>query len=518
LEPAVLPPLAVIALNRMGFGPRPGDIEAFEKLGSNNDERLEACIEQQLHPETIDDSNAEARMLAAGYETLGKTREQLWADYHKGSPGGSSPTIQERSLPFWEVERSTYLRAIYSRRQLYEVLAGFWHDHFSVFGFDYWQAPVWPHYDRDIIRAHVFGNFREMLETVATSFPMMIYLDGFENTVSGPNENFARELFELHTLGAENYLGVIRQNEVPLDADGLPVGYVDDDVYESTRAFTGWGIDFDTGAFEYFTERHDRFQKYALGRFLRADQAALKDGRDVLDAVATHPGTARHVSRKLCRRLIADDPPESVVTAAAEVFLTQKEAPDQLRQVVGTILRSHEFRTTWGQKVKRPFEFAVSCCRAVDADLPFGVFHPPSSYLITLVLQAGQPLFQWPSPDGYPDRREKWIGSNAYVGRWQIANWINDVKNWSGTANHVPFDPFAAMPAEVRSARAVADFWIQRILGRPMSGVARNEVIEFMARGRDPETDLGGFDDPLLRERVWGTIAVIMTSPDFLLR
>src|SRR5690606_2214012 len=147
-------------------------------------------------------------------------------------------------------------------------------------------------------------------------------------------------LFELHTLGAENYIGVRRQDEVPRDTDGEPVAYVDDDVYESTRAFTGWGVNFDTGAFEYFPDRHDRFQKYVLGRFLRVDQPSLKDGTDVLDAVAYHPGTARHISRKLCRRLIADDPPQRVVEEAAGVFLAHRDSPDQLRQVVRAILRS----------------------------------------------------------------------------------------------------------------------------------------------------------------------------------
>src|SRR5690606_660885 len=108
---------------------------------------------------------------------------------------------------------------IYSRRQLTAVLADFWHNHFNVFGAEYWSAPMWVHYDRDVIRANLLGNFRKMLEDVGTSFPMMLYLDGYGNTVSGPNENYARELFELHTLGAENYLGVRRQNEVPLDSE-----------------------------------------------------------------------------------------------------------------------------------------------------------------------------------------------------------------------------------------------------------------------------------------------------------
>jgi uncharacterized protein (DUF1800 family) len=509
----VLPPLGVIALNRMGFGPRPGDLEAFEALGTSDSARLEAYIEQQLNPDSIDDSEVVARLAAGKFTTLNKTREQLWVDHHVGPPGGPEPDGTKRLEPFWETERSTFIRAIYSRRQLASVLTDFWHNHFNVFGADYWSAPFWVHYDRDIIRAHILGNFRHFLETVAKSFPMMLYLDGYGNAVAGPNENFARELFELHGLGAENYLGVRRQDEVPFDSERRPVGYVDDDVYESTRAFTGWGIDFNTGEFRYYSERHDRFQKYVLGRFLRADQAPLKDATDVLDLVAAHPGTARFICRKLCRRLIADDPPQRVVTEAAAVFLAQKDAPDQIKQVVRTILRSPEFRTTWGQRVKRPFEFAVSAFRATGTELSFELYHQPSEYFMSLYAQAGQALFRWTTPDGYPDTREKWLGSNPFVGRWRIANWLCEVKNW-WDRSYKPFDPIAQMPSNVRSATAIVDYWLQRIVARPISEAARREMVEFMARGRDPLMEWRGFDDDPLRERVWGTIALILTSPE----
>lgn len=511
-----LPPLAVIALNRMGFGPRPGDLEAFQALGNTDAARLEAWIEQQLYPDAIDDTDLNNRLAAGKFATLGKTREQLWADHNLGPPGGPAPDGAKRLEPFWETERSTFLRAIYSRRQLASVLTDFWHNHFNVFGPDYWSAPMWVHYDRDIIRANLLGNFRQFLEAVAKSFPMMLYLDAYGNTVAGPNENYARELFELHGLGAENYLGVRRQDEVPVDSQKRPVGYVDDDVYESTRAFTGWSVDLTTGEFRYYPERHDRFQKYVLGKFLRADQSPLKDGNDVLDLVARHPGTARFVARKLCRRLIADDPPQRIVTEAADVFLAQADAADQLRQVVRTILRSPEFRTTWGQRVKRPFEFIVSCFRATGAELGFALYHQPSEYFMSLFAQAGQPLFRWTTPDGYPDVRDKWIGSNPFVGRWRLANWLCDVKNW-WDRSYQPFDPIAQMPASVRSSAAIADYWIQRILGRPVSTRTRQEIVEFMARGRDPEMDWRGFDDDQLRERAWGTIAVILNSPDNLL-
>jgi uncharacterized protein (DUF1800 family) len=513
--PVPLPSVATVALNRMGFGPRPGDVEAFEALGATDQARLEAYVDQQLNPGAISDAEVEQRLAAAGFSTLGKTRAQLWAD-HAVSPGGD--VWATRIRPFQETERAAFIRATYSRRQLVEVLADFWHNHFQVYGPDFWAGPTWVHYDRDIVRAGMLGNFRKLLEDVATSFQMLLFLDNHNNVVAGPNENYARELFELHGLGAENYLGIRRQDEVPEDAGGQPVGYVDDDVYEATRAFTGWGVDFGTGEFVYTASQHDRFQKYVLGRFLRSDQVSLKDGRDVLDLVAFHAGTARHVARKLCRRLVSDTPPDRLVEEAAAVFRARKDDANQLREVVRTILLSPEFRTTWGQKAKRPFEFAVGCLRATGAELSFAFGHEPSDHFMRAYFQAGQPLYQWTTPDGYADVKEKWLGSNAIVGGWKIVNWLADVKNW-WDGRFVLFDPFAIMPATAKTPRAIAEFWISRLLpGRSIPEATRREIVEFMARGRQPDLELTGFQDQLTRERVWGLIALVLMVPENLLR
>ncbi|MGD9253679.1 MAG: DUF1800 family protein, partial [Holophagae bacterium] len=280
------PPLAaVIALNRMGFGPRPGDVTDFVSLGGNDAARLEAYVDQQLNPAGIDDSACSVRIAAAGFTTLNKSQAQLWQDHVEADVSWS-----ERMQPYFEVERLTFLRAVHSKRQLVEVLADFWHNHFNVYGYEYWIGPLWSYWDRDVIRANLLGNFRQMLGAVAASPCMLYYLDNYTNTSAGPNENWARELFELHTLGAENYLGVKRQIDVPVDGTGNPIGYVDDDVFEATRCFTGWTFDFDTGLFEYHSEYHDHFQKTVLGSYLPPNQAALADGQDVLDAVAFHPG------------------------------------------------------------------------------------------------------------------------------------------------------------------------------------------------------------------------------------
>ncbi len=256
-------PLSIIALNRMAFGPRPGDLEAFEALGNTEDEQFEAYVEQQLDPGSIDDSDLDSKL--AGFPTLQKSVSELWTEHLLGA--GGDYLIQNQ--PFHESEAAVFVRAVHSRRQLVQVLGDFWFNHFNVFPEDVLVTSVFSHYEQDVIRAHALGNFREMLEAVATSPAMLFYLDNVASRNSGPNENFSRELFELHTLGAENYLGVGLQSEVPKDEAGNPIGYVDADVFEATRCFTGWTFDDDVGAFLYRSDWHDRFQKNVLGGFFR---------------------------------------------------------------------------------------------------------------------------------------------------------------------------------------------------------------------------------------------------------
>ncbi|NUQ60730.1 MAG: DUF1800 domain-containing protein [Anaerolineales bacterium] len=382
-------PMAILALSRLTFGARPGDVEAFNALGATDDERLSNFVAQQLNPDSIDDSDFENRYAGAGFETLHKTHEQLYADHIANNPYDSNDDIywDWYSKPAYELADATLLRAVYSKKQLAELLADFWHNHFNVY---FWQddgVPLLVSYNRDVLRKHMLGNFRQMLEAVAKHPSMLYYLNQNNSNDAGPNENFARELFELHTLGAENYLGVRDPNSVEKDANGIAVGYVDNDVYEAARCLTGWRVDDDlgdwedgvekTGNFLYYKPWHDRFNKLILGQYIPADQEDLKDGHDVLDLLASHPGTARFICRKLCRRFISDAPPESIVQAAADTFLQHKDAPDQLRRVMETILLSAEFKAGWGGKVKRPLEAVVSMMRALNSEFirPPGGFH-----------------------------------------------------------------------------------------------------------------------------------------------
>ena len=512
--------LEILALSRLSFGICPGDIESFLALGGNDDERLRAYVEQQLNPDSIDDTEFENRYSAVGFETLHKSLEELYADHIANNPYDSNDDSywDWYSLPARELLDATILRAVYSRKQIVELLADFWHNHFNVY---FWQddgVPLLVSYNRDVLRKHMLGNFRQMLEAVASHPSMLYYLNQNNSSDAGPNENFARELFELHTLGAENYLGVRDPNTVEKDANGISIGYVDNDVYEAARCLTGWRIEDDiyeyedniekTGRFLYYKPWHDRFNKLVLGQYIPADQEDLKDGRDVLDLLAYHPGTARFIARKLCRRFISDTPPDSVVQAAAAAFTEFRDAPDQLKRVMDTILLSDEFKQTWGQKIKRPFEASISMIRALNSD-----FTRAPSGIAWMTGMMGQPIFERRSPDGYPDVKEAWANSMSILYRWNFA--VSITENWMDEEDQgrsIKTDVYNQTPSEIRSAEGLADFWINRLLGRPLSDENRNAVIAVMAQEYGAQDQL---PDDHVQYVLPGMIEVLLMSPDF---
>lgn len=519
-----LPDLATVVFGRLAFGARAAERESLVNLGETDEARLQAWVETQLAPDTLDDSEFETRYQQAGFVTLEKSLEQLVLDHIVNNPYGDNDDRhwQWFQLPSEELVEATFLRAVYSRKQFQELLADFWHNHFNVYGWDEALLPAFVSYDREVIRAHLFGNFRQFLEAVASHPAMLFYLNNRSNSDAGPNENFARELFELHTLGAENYLGVRDPQTVEKGPDGLAVGYVDNDVYEAARCFTGWRVDDDlwdgeeevgtTGAFLYYRPWHDRFNKIILGKYLPADQPDLQDGRDVLDLLASHPGTARFISRKLCRRFVSDHPSESLVSAAAQVFLEAREAPDQLCQVYRVILFSAEFRAAWGEKLKRPFELAASLLRALNADfnrLPGG-----ARWAYELM---GQPLFGHHPPDGYPDTAPAWTNSMAMLFGWNFIigvteNWFNDDQT---PEKRLQVDLRAETPAELRSAQAIVDYWIQRLFGQPLPEASRQALIDFLRETAAAEADLS---DDHLNWRLPGMVELALMAPELRLR
>ncbi len=475
----------LFVLNRLGYGARAEEYTALEKnsvaawleeqlSAPQEDEqpvktRLEACKLRIKYDAVADKWPAmdEMRPLSA----LAKPIEELWRvfDPEKQTNG------QERSRPRNEVIAATMLRAVYSRFQLQEVMAQFWHDHFHVNAFtDDHIAAALPIYDRDIIRKHCFGNFRTLLEATATSTCMQYYLSNHSSRAGAANENYARELFELHSFGRENYLNdnYNRWRDVPGALEGQPVGYIDQDVYEAARAFTGWtiadGAAIDngrklpaTGGFYYVENWHDGYQKRVLAHEFDPFAQPMADGRQVLDLIAAHPATAEHMAKKLCLRLAGPNPPAALTARVTAAWKKTVNAPDQIAQLIKLIVQSPEFMQSRGAKVKRPLALLANYVRVM------GFEFSPNEELFNHLSNAGQRLFGAPTPVGLPDDNALFLGSNAMRYRWALL--LGLAQNQWG--NGAP-DPFATLAAwrvkAVQGTEVTAELF--RLLGGAAGG------------------------------------------------
>lgn len=513
------PSAASLVYSRLAFGPAAGDIAAFNALGATDAQRLQVWVNQQTNPASINDTVANNRIAQSGFTTLNKSLTQLWADHVVPD----NLPWEEVMRPFYETTYATFLRAIFSKRQLFEVMVEFWHIHFSVYADGSPNGPVWPHTDRDVIRAQALGNFRQMLEGIAKSPAMLYYLNNNNNSQEDPNENYARENFELHTMGAEAYYGSLAPNLVPRDANNIPLGYTETDVIEAARCLTGWTVSDrswdpvfgDTGNFYYHAPWHDQGAKTVVGLAIPANQPPLKDGQDLFTRLANHPATARFIAKKLCRRLIGDSPPQSVVDAAAATFAANVNAADQIARVVRTIVLAPEFLTTWGDKIKRPFDIAVSMFRGTGGDLPFVINDSATEYFYWTYYQTGMPLFAWQTPNGYPDFKAAWSSTAPRVTCWRLVNMLIQVDDVNSVYY---FDILGQTPASARSAQELVTYWTERIMGRPAAPAEEAELVEFMAQGFNPNLDLPLATDGDTQTRLRALVALICMTPSFLFR
>ena len=322
-----------------------------------------------------------------------------------------SPPPKNPQMVVTELQRAKLLRAVYSDRQLYELMVDFWENHFSIFANKDDDRFLLTGFDRETIRPFAMGRFRDLLGATAHSPAMLFYLDNWRSSVPRPypakgdkpagtdgglNENYARELMELHTLGVDG-------------------GYTQKDVQEVARCFSGWTIQKpnEQGLFLYRPGLHDDGEKVVLGQKILAG-GGIADGERVLDILAKHPSTAKFIATKLARRFVSDDPPQSVIDRAVAVFL---KTDGSIRETLRTIVTSPEFfsAAAYRAKVRSPFEYVAAAMRSTaaetDGDRP----------VLDFIGRMGQPLFGRITPDGYPDRGEQWLSSGAMVARLNFA-------------------------------------------------------------------------------------------------
>jgi uncharacterized protein (DUF1800 family) len=323
-----------------------------------------------------------------------------------------TPPPRNPQMVVTELQRAKLLRAVYSERQLFEMMVDFWENHFSIFANKDDDRYLLTSYDRDTIRPFAMGRFRDLLGATAHSPAMLFYLDNWRSSVPRPyaatkdkpagvdggfNENYARELMELHTLGVDG-------------------GYTQKDVQEVARCFSGWTIQKpnEQGLFLYRPGLHDDGEKIVLGHRILPG-GGMADGERVLDILAMHPATARFIATKLARRFISDDPPRSVIDRAAAVFL---KTDGSIRETLRAIVMSPEFfsTTAYRAKMRSPFEYVAAAMRALNAETD------GDRPVLDAIGRMGQPVFGRITPDGYADRADQWLSSGAMIARFNFAS------------------------------------------------------------------------------------------------
>ena len=434
-------------VRRLTMGLTPAELTLAYQLG------YDGYLEYHLNHTAIDDSALQPRL--APLATLGLTYSQL-VNYP------ASQVINE-------LIEAAIVRAVYSRRQFYERMVEFWTDHFNIDINNNNNRYSKTVDDREVIRPNALGSFPALLSASAHSPAMLYYLDNQVSIAGNPNENYARELLELHTLGVDG-------------------GYTQDDVEAVARCFTGWGINNVQGAFLgtflYSNNRHDQGQKTVLGNII-PENGGMQDGLTVLSILADHPNTARFVSKKLCRWLLGENTPTSIVT---DVAATYTATAGDIKAMIRTALRPNNLSDA-APRYKRPFHHFVSVLRTCNANIT------STTRVRNDLSNAGHRPFTWPTPDGYPDSTSHWIG--LITPRWNFAANAPDAR-LTGVSVDVP-----AFFSGATTAAQMAERLNQSVFAGEMDPFDKQRITDFL------------LPDPPSSQRQREAIGLAMSSPDF---
>jgi len=436
-------------LNRISWGVREDDLARAHKLG------ISEYLEEQLDPDSLKDKVKVSKLFSLD---LGRLRDLK--DSHQQS---------------YEALLLTMIaRAVHSKRQLLERMVEFWSDHFNIASEGLERELIV--FQRDTIRAHALGNFHDLLVSVAQSPAMLYYLDNYLNVKDAPQENYARELMELHTLGVDG-------------------GYSEADVKAVARAFTGWTVGENTFAFRSYD--HDTDAKLVLGTTL-APGRGIEDGMDVLQMVSDHPSTAVYLGYKLCVRFVSDDPPQGLVDSTAAVWT---QTSGDIKSVLRLIFLSQEFADSTGEKLRRPLEHFITMLRATGTEVrDFG-------YLQRVLEELGQVPYGWATPDGYPDVAESWINTGGLLERWNRANllaghaWNKDKRVKSSIAKLV---------GKPHTVGELVDNVALQVFGTGLPADARATFVDFASDGAGENTAV---TPELLEEKLSSLFGLMLSSP-----
>jgi len=455
-------------LRRSTYGPTPTLLEAIRKQGRK------AWLDRQLNPGGIDDSYCD-RLIAQRFPGM------------KWDISEARDHLEDFSWDLmFDLSTATIARAIWSKRQLFEVMCDFWSNHLNVTNP---SDNVWDNrhdYDRRVIRKHALGRFEDMLVASANHPAMLLYLNNADSTKDNPNENYGRELLELHSVGVDG-------------------GYNEEDMRQSTLIMTGFSVDWETGLFEYNGWAHYRGPVQVMGfAAANAEANGYEVGVQYLKYLANHPSTAELLARKLCLRFVSDDPPQTLVDSLAATYLANGT---DIKPVLRKLFLSAGFANSIGAKTRRPFEDVAATLRILGYKPDrTGVNGMQALYWISGDL--GHAPLAWNPPDGYPDEAASWQSAGTTLGRWNTH--LSLAAHWWPTALRQP-GLRKLLPTNLPNTYGdFVDTLSKRLVFRRLESAHRQAVLGFLGhQASDPLRS----DDAAVGWRLPYVVALILDSP-----